>query len=103
MIGQIGVDPGTNWGTGLVSTLDHTLRRKVTVCSGDPIGSDAFDPAPEWDGFAQDTFNGLGSHTANCGVTNNSPSMISYRLPSSGKASSISTVHSVRAAGMDTG
>src|SRR6185295_20372658 len=45
--------------------------------SGDPIGSDAFDPSVEWDGFAQDTFGGLGSHTASCGgvVTNNPPSI----------------------------
>ena len=65
-IGQIGFDPGTEWGTGLVSTADNTLRRKATVCAGDPNGSDAFDPAVEWDGFATDTFGGLGAHTATC-------------------------------------
>ena len=65
-IGQIGVDPGTEWGTGLTNTLDNTLRRKVDVCAGDTNGSDAFDPAVEWDGYAQDTFDGLGSHTSNC-------------------------------------
>jgi hypothetical protein len=37
------------------------------------------------------------------GVTNNSPSMISYRWPSSGSASSISTVHSVRVTGIAIG
>ena len=66
-IGQVGVDPGTEWGTGLTSTADNTLRRKANVCAGDPNGADAFDPASEWDGFAIDTFDGLGSHTANCG------------------------------------
>ena len=76
VIGQIGLDPGTEWGTGLVSTADNTIRRKSTVCAGDPIGSDAFDPAAEWDGFAQDTFGGLGNHTASCGVVaNNAPSI----------------------------
>jgi predicted extracellular nuclease len=63
VIGQIGFDPGTEWGTGLTSTLDNTLRRKATVLAGDAIGPDAFDPAIEWDGFATDTFGGLGSHS----------------------------------------
>src|SRR5678815_2741347 len=30
VIGQIGVDPGTEWGSGLTSTADNTLRRKPT-------------------------------------------------------------------------
>lgn len=66
VIGQIGFDPGTEWGTGLVSTADNTLRRKNTVCAGDPDGSDVFDPSNEWDGYATDTLDGLGSHTATC-------------------------------------
>lgn len=65
-IGQIGTDPGTEWGTGLTSTADNTLQRKATICAGDTDGTNAFDPAAEWDGFAQDTVTGLGSHTANC-------------------------------------
>src|SRR5512145_2157886 len=60
VIGQIGFDPGTQWGVDPVSTADNTLSRKSTVCAGDPDGSNAFDPAPEWDGFAIDTFTGLG-------------------------------------------
>ncbi|MDH3588518.1 MAG: lamin tail domain-containing protein [Gammaproteobacteria bacterium] len=60
VIGQIGVDPGSEWGAGLVSTQDNTLRRKETITTGDANGSDAFDPAIEWDGFDQNTFNGLG-------------------------------------------
>lgn len=64
VIGQIGVDPGTEWGTGLTSTADNTLRRKFSVTTGDANGSDAFDPSLEWDGFAIDTFGGLGSHGA---------------------------------------
>ncbi|WP_194163164.1 lamin tail domain-containing protein [Arenimonas daejeonensis] len=65
--GQIGVDPGSQWGTGLASTADNTIRRKASVCAGDTDGSDAFDPAIEWDGYATDTFDGLGSHSASCG------------------------------------
>ncbi|MGH2382354.1 MAG: ExeM/NucH family extracellular endonuclease, partial [Candidatus Limnocylindria bacterium] len=66
-IGQIGTDPGTEWGSGLTSTADNTLRRKGSIEAGDPDGSDAFDPAVQWDGFAQDTFDGLGSHTLSGG------------------------------------
>ena len=62
VIGQIGIDPGTEWGTGLTSTADNTLRRKASVEAGDANGSDAFDPSGEWDGFAIDTFDGLGTH-----------------------------------------
>jgi predicted extracellular nuclease len=63
VIGQIGVDPVTQWGSGLQSTMDNTLRRKSSIQAGDPNGADAFDPSAEWDGFATDTFDGLGSHT----------------------------------------
>jgi predicted extracellular nuclease len=67
VIGQIGFDPGTEWGSGLTSTADNTLRRKPTVEAGDPNGSDPFDPAAEWDGFATNTFDGLGAHTVTTG------------------------------------
>ncbi|MBM6405853.1 ExeM/NucH family extracellular endonuclease [Phycicoccus sp. CSK15P-2] len=66
-LGQVGVDPGSQWGTGDASTADNTLRRKTDVCTGDTDPSDAFDPAAEWDGYPNNTFDGLGSHTANCG------------------------------------
>lgn len=69
VIGQIGFDPGSQWGVDLVSTADNTLRRKDTVCQGDPDGTNVFDPAIEWDGYANNTFDGLGAHTANCGST----------------------------------
>ena len=64
VIGQIGFDPGVEWGSGLVSTADNTLRRKTTIVAGDTDGANVFDPAAEWDGFAQDTFDGLGSHNS---------------------------------------
>lgn len=67
VIGQIGYDPGSQWGSGLTATLDRTLRRLSTVSQGDVNGDDAFDPALEWEGFAQDTFDGLGEHVAFCG------------------------------------
>jgi len=67
VIGQIGSDPGTEWGTGLTSTADNTLQRLASVCSGDTNGADAFDPAVQWTGLATDTFDGLGAHVADCG------------------------------------
>ena len=33
-IGQIGIDPGSEWGSGLISTADNTLRRADTICAG---------------------------------------------------------------------
>lgn len=67
-IGQVGVDPGSEWGTGDVSTADNTLRRMTSVCSGDANASDTFDPSLEWDGYPTDTFDGLGSHTCSADV-----------------------------------
>ena len=61
-IGQRGFDPGTEWGTGLTSTADNTLRRKAAIEAGDPDPNDVFDPAAQWDGFATDDFTGLGAH-----------------------------------------
>ena len=64
VLGQVGFDPGSEWGTGDTSTGENTLRRKASVSAGDTEGGDVFDPSVEWDGFAQDTFDGLGSHEA---------------------------------------
>ena len=38
VIGQIGVDPGAEWGSGDASTADATLRRKPGVHAGDADG-----------------------------------------------------------------
>ena len=78
-IGQIGVDPGTEWGSGLASTADNTLRRKTALCGGDVNSGDLFVPSLEWDGFANDTFDGLGAPTTECDVVvpDDAPSVIS--------------------------
>ncbi|MCP4363439.1 MAG: endonuclease, partial [Chloroflexi bacterium] len=81
VIGQIGFDPGAQWGSGLTSTADNTLRRKYFIESGDSNGSDAFDPAAEWDGFAADTFGGLGTHDLA------SPPTVSTTSPANGATS----------------
>ena len=63
VIGQIGFDPGTEWGTGAASTADNTIRRRSDVDRGDTNGADAFDPAAEWEGFPINTLDGIGAHT----------------------------------------
>jgi predicted extracellular nuclease len=66
-IGQVGFDPGAEWGTGATSTADNTLRRKAGVEAGDTNAGDVFDPSVQWDGFATDTCDGLGcAGTAAC-------------------------------------
>ncbi|MEN0003636.1 MAG: lamin tail domain-containing protein [Bacteroidota bacterium] len=55
VIGQIGVR--------VTYAQDITLRRKSSVTEGDTNPNDAFDPATEWDEFAENTINGFGSHT----------------------------------------
>ncbi len=69
VIGQIGHDPGTEWGTGLTSTNNNTIRRNANICYGNALGTDPFDPADEWTGYAQNTLGGLGSHTYSCSGT----------------------------------
>jgi hypothetical protein len=66
VIGQVGVDPGTMWGTGSTTTLDDTLIRKASACTGDTNPADAYDPATYFDGFPQDTFSDLGSYSGPC-------------------------------------
>ncbi len=66
IIGKIGQDPGTEWGTGLTSTADNTIRRKCGILIGDAIGSDDFDPAVQWDGYADGTYSGFGAHDPVC-------------------------------------
>ena len=70
-IGQVGFDPGTEWGSGLPSTADNTLRRKASVFGGDSNLFDTFDPSVEWEGFAIDTFVDQGVHV----VENQIPSL----------------------------
>lgn len=58
--GQVGFDPGSEWPGGGV---DDTLRRKNTILTGDTNSTDAFDASVEWDLFAVNTIDGLGSHS----------------------------------------
>jgi predicted extracellular nuclease len=80
-IGQVGVDPGTEWGSELTSTADNTLRRNAAIEAGDPNPNDAFDPASEWTGFPVDTFDGLGSHG---GVVGDAAPRVASTVPTNG-------------------
>ena len=62
VIGQIGFDPGHRVGHRPDEHGRQHAAPKGTITAGDTNGADAFDPAVEWDGFATDTFDGLGSH-----------------------------------------
>lgn len=61
-IGQLGVDPGSAWGSGQTQTADRTLTRRASVASGDRDPQDSFDPATEWQGYNSNTFAYLGQY-----------------------------------------
>ncbi len=65
--GRTDGDPGTEWNDGTTGTINITLRRRASICAGNTAG---FNPltliSSEWQSFATDTFDGLGSHTASC-------------------------------------
>ena len=63
VIGQIGVDPGSEWNVGGVGTADESIRRDCAVTVGDANGADAFDPSLEWTTAAQDDFSDLGQYS----------------------------------------
>jgi hypothetical protein len=60
-IGQVGIDPGTAWGSDDTSTMDHTLRRRCGALP-DTDPTDAFEPSQAWLGFPQDSFEDLGRY-----------------------------------------
>ena len=71
VIGVPGVDPGSSWSVDTGSTANHTLVRKPTVTAGQTdwtVGS------TEWNVYAQNTWNYVGSHNSNCIVTTPTPS-----------------------------
>lgn len=65
IFGRIGEDPGTEWGTSPLWTVNTTLVRKSSVNGGVTTNPGSGFPtlATEWDYYAQDTATYLGSHT----------------------------------------
>jgi len=66
--GRVGEDPGTAWTCSSGSTLNHSMRRMSSICSGDTAPADAFNPCVGWVFFTSDTFSGLGNHLVDCGT-----------------------------------
>ncbi|WP_143732865.1 ExeM/NucH family extracellular endonuclease [Microbulbifer sp. GL-2] len=62
VIGQIGTDPGSQWGNSSVGTQNQTLIRNLDVVSGRTDSSSAFNPAREWSSVGQNNFDNLGWH-----------------------------------------
>lgn len=60
LIGEIGVDPGSNWPVGTGATSNHTLVRMASVNGGTTDWSVG---ATQWEVYPQDDFSFLGSHT----------------------------------------
>lgn len=71
VFGQVGTDPGSQWGSGETGTQNNTLRRQSAITVGDTETTDAFDPAVEWQGFGQDAFDDLGSYNFGSGSGGN--------------------------------
>lgn len=61
-IGQVGNNPGNEWGKGMVTTMDKTLVRKSFVSEGDKNTTSLFFPEIQWESYPIDTFNVLGTH-----------------------------------------
>ena len=83
VIGQIGVDPGTEWGTGLTSTADNTLNRKATICQGDTNGADAVRSGRGVGRLRRRHLRRLGAHTANCNGVDLAPA-VQTTVPANG-------------------
>ncbi len=66
--GTVGVDPGSYWNCAEGNTANHTLRRLSSICDGDVVSGDSFDPCSEWSFALSDDFSDLGQHTADCGT-----------------------------------
>ena len=71
LIGNIGCDPGTRYGTAPLTTENQTLVRKFNVCSG--VATDPVNPpctfttlTTQWDALAIDNVSNLGSHNMDC-------------------------------------
>ncbi len=90
--GQLGVDPGTSWGSGDTATAEHTLVRKETICQGDTLPDNAFEPSLEYNGFPQDTYTNLGSHTMTCSGEDLPPTVASTDPANSGTATKDSNI-----------
>ncbi len=70
IFGRMGEDPGTAWGTAPLTTVNQTLRRKITVLGGVLTNPDSGFPTleTEWEAYDVDNIDNLGLHTINSQV-----------------------------------
>ena len=80
-VGEIGVDPGTAWGTGAVVTSDATLRRVSYHCITPYLGVGPYDPAGDWAGFASDELGHLGTAPSDLHLVSCTYAAATYRNP----------------------
>jgi predicted extracellular nuclease len=59
--GRIG-DAIDYWSDNGISTMNTTLRRKITILHGDSVSTDAFNPSEEWEPFGTNNMVGLGTY-----------------------------------------
>ncbi len=64
--GRVGEDPGVAWTCPGGTTINQTLRRMSSVCNGDTVVDDLFNPCLEYEFYSLDTFSGLGEHYSDC-------------------------------------
>ncbi|MBP7204979.1 MAG: DUF5017 domain-containing protein [Candidatus Cloacimonetes bacterium] len=70
IFGRMGEDPGTAWGTAPLTTVNQTLRRKITVLGGVLTNPDSGFPTleTEWEAYDIDNIDNLGLHSINAQV-----------------------------------
>ncbi|WP_226666090.1 ExeM/NucH family extracellular endonuclease [Microbulbifer aggregans] len=66
-IGQVGVDPGSQWGDSGLGTQNQTLIRIGDIVSGRTDAETVFDPAQEWASLGLDDYSSLGTHNGSHG------------------------------------
>jgi predicted extracellular nuclease len=60
--GQAGIHYGDSWGSGVLSSKNTTMRRVHTAARADNNIHDPVDFSLQWQGFANDNFDGLGHY-----------------------------------------
>ncbi len=75
VIGELGVDPGTNWTVGTGATSEYTLVRMASVDQG---MNDWTAVAMQWDVYPQNDFSYIGSHASNCAGCTTPPFFSEY-------------------------
>jgi predicted extracellular nuclease len=63
-IGQVGINYGDAWGSGLLSSRDQTMRRLSSKAIADINIYDNVDFTRQWHGFDENNFDGLGTYVA---------------------------------------